>query len=84
MKRKNLIAPMALLALFSVALIAQAHLTPKESKANSIVFNSKVHGYQATSSVPFMSLSIEQRYRAIQSINANEDNLARKDVAKAD
>ena len=75
MKRKNLITLAVLVSLFSIALIAQANLNPKNIGAGEITFDSKNHTYHPTSSRSYLSQPIEQKFLTIKSINAYESRL---------
>ena len=75
MKRKKLIPLMALISLFSIALIAQANLNSKDIGSSEVAFDSKSHTYHPTSSIPYLSQPIEQKFLTIKSINSFESRL---------
>ncbi len=82
MKRTNLITLSILVLLFSAALIAQANLGANTIKKGEISFDSKNHTYHPTSSIPYLSQPIEQKYMTIKSINAYESSLEKNILNK--
>nr|MBF0222181.1 hypothetical protein [Desulfobulbaceae bacterium] len=75
MKRKNLITFTMLMALLSLALIAQANLNQKNTGNSTITFDPQNHTYHSNGSISFLSQPIEQKYLTIKSINAIESRL---------
>ena len=76
MKKKHAIALIVLIPLFSIALIAQAKNFKQEGfGTNKLSFDPQNRAYRLTSTTPFLSQPIEQRYLTIKSINTFEAHL---------
>ena len=75
MTRKFFITLALIVSLFSVTLVAQANLNKKDSGTVGVTFDSANHTYHPTSSIPYSSQPIEQKFLTIKSINAYESSL---------